>query len=339
MNIFKVLFADTHTKLSEKNHALHRLILDIQDKEEELENASRIASWASIGSAIGTAFCAAGTSVLNPLVGSVILSASALSGAIAITSGAAQIIDSKLTIKRVRRIRQAIQSRDLIDWATVWHVLGDDDKFRTCLQIASRGYLSESTLKNNQNISPFNIAVKFVAEDQNFTVGETTKNLANIKSKAQDYNGRFLNNAGEDIKEILGQHYGMTGEKFQETIQDYLEFEKSITIISDDDTDNLHIEVPKKYQPYSSSEVIKENFTGIFLKDNSQLSPRATHCLAIIKASTNATVTFDSIRNSRAWVRDFKTTKPTKELLRDALTELKSNGLIHGSESEGYSLS
>jgi hypothetical protein len=60
--------------------------------------------------------------------------------------------------------------------------------------------------------------------------------------------------------------------------------------------------------------------------------------LELITNSTTSPVSFNSIRVSKAWNRDYDTSNPGRKILRDALTKLVADKKLTGNEDDGYSL-
>jgi hypothetical protein len=176
--IHSVLGCDT---LEQKVKVLHNVIKDIELREEAIEKDEGLTTWGGMVSTGLSLLSISGLSVLNPLVGVSLVATAVIGTAVTVGSSVLLHKQNKDLEDKIQRLRLALQSEALLNWACVWGLVGAD-LFVDALTSASRGEVVENRiLVTFSGKEPIDTALTLIAESQGVTFEHVLSRLKEIK--------------------------------------------------------------------------------------------------------------------------------------------------------------
>jgi hypothetical protein len=195
--LVSLLEADPRT-IEEKVTILHLLTDLCEDIEEKLENQHNVLHWTAIASAFASAGTLAGLAILNPLAGVLVAAVSGTSAAATVVASLLQNQESSIVIDKVKRLKLTLKSRDLIDWACIWGLVGAD-LFCDSLAVAGKGEITDYSIEKRGGITPFTAAVRAIASARGISADSTVAYLKEIHSGTRPHLENIVKVAAKEL--------------------------------------------------------------------------------------------------------------------------------------------
>jgi hypothetical protein len=186
--------------IDDKITALHKLIQAVERLEEGIENSGAKYLWTGIFSGFATAACLGGLAILNPVAGIAIAATSAVAGTASIAGIVSINQDSDKLAGKLKRLRIALKSTQLVDWACIWGLVGFD-LFCESLHEAGTGEMTDDfTLVKFKNCTPKAAAVELCAQAKGVSFDTLVEQLKLVKAGKMP---QFATNVQEVAQRIL----------------------------------------------------------------------------------------------------------------------------------------